>query len=67
MMWKKENWRKQKRKKWIRKIFNLEMIPFLGFLFVQALGFTIRKKWIGLEKLQYFRQKGQFVIFVFWR
>ncbi len=66
MIRKKENYWKQKSKKWKRKLFNLELFPFLGFLFIRILGLTIRKKWIGLERLQNFRQKGQFVIFVFW-
>ena len=63
---KKESCIKRKTKQWKRKLLNLELIPFLGFLFVWTLGLTIHKKWIGLEKLEKFRQKGQFVIFVFW-
>ena len=38
----------------------------MGFLLILILDMTIRKKWIGQEKLQEFRQKGRFVIFVFW-
>ena len=61
----KKNWKK-KSKAWKKKLFRLKVFPYLLFLSVRILSLTIRKKWIGLEKIKNLRGKGQFVIFVFW-
>ena len=66
MTWKKKDHWKQKSKKWKQQLANLKVVPYFGFLFVRIIGLTIRKKWIGLEKIHTLRQRGQFVIFVFW-
>ena len=57
---------KQQKKKWKKKLLDLEVFPWMGACLIRFLDRTMRQEWIGAEKVQSLRHTGQHVIYVFW-
>ena len=54
------------RKKWKKRLLNLELFPWLGAWLIRVLGLTVRKVWVGREKVDDLWSRGDAVIYVFW-
>lgn len=57
---------KQTKKKWKKRLLDCKLFSWLGACLIRFLGLTIRKEWIGREKVHDLWSRGESVIYVFW-